>query len=34
MDADDLDGRVEAVGIFALIGLVERSLDLGQPRRR
>ena len=34
MDADHLDRRVEPVGVFALIGLVERRLDLGQAARR
>ena len=31
MHADHLDRRVEPVGVFALVGLVERRLDAGQP---
>ena len=34
VDADHLDRRIEPVGVFALVGLVERCLDLGQPLRR
>ena len=34
MDADHLDRRVEPVGVFALVGLVERRLDLARAARR
>src|SRR4051794_26055526 len=31
VDADHFDRRVEPVGVLALVGLVERALDRGQP---
>ena len=36
MDADHLDRRIEAIGVFALVGLVEGRLDRREPvaRRR
>ena len=31
MGANQLDRRVEPIGVFALVSLVERLLDTGEP---